>query len=326
MLPQGPANPRHQSWWAQANIFSRADPVNESIWIDSPPIHARQGFTPAGLTHPGAVGAQQAMLDPTVTIGLANPAPILPWVPDLLGNEWTHECGIVIIGQNYGQFIAGYTTRPKCMSAHVYAMATDWQGFQKTFVKEVVIDDKLYYERLAPLLGTTESFARFVVCDLVRTSLAMRATVVRRKGMLQRIDAKIDLNDASHCKVYGDYANLAESVRWMWDRLTSSRARVIIALGRTPLCGLLRLCASKGCTIYDYQSRTPWAYTGSRWMYNCGITSIEDRLQSGEWHVIQDSNLARTWHVVLVSHPARENSDYTTALPVVKAARRAAGC
>lgn len=166
-----------------------------------------RGSTYENLVHPGAVGAQQAMLDPSVSTGLANLPPILPWVPDLVGEEWMHECGIVIVGQNYGQFIAGYTKRTKRMRAYDYASAITWQAFQKAFINDVVIDDNDYYELLAPLLRTTKSNARFILTDLVRNTLVRRGTPKRRAGTVQRIDRNIDLNDVEHCKVYGSYAD-----------------------------------------------------------------------------------------------------------------------
>jgi hypothetical protein len=251
---------------------------------------------------------------------------ILPWVPDLLGEEWTHECGIVIVGQNYGQFITGYTKRTKRMSAYDYVSATTWQAFQHAFVNDVVIDDNDYYELLAPLLQTTKSNARFIVTDLVRNTLVKRSTPKRRAGSVQRIDTNIDLNDVEHCRVYGSYADLPESKTGLWDRLTGTKAPTVVALGRAALCGLLRLFVNKGCTVTEHQSGTPWKYRGERWMYNCGISSVKGRLTNRDWHVVNSPVLQRSWHVVLVAHPATENNQYAAAVNVITAARAASGC
>ena len=234
-------------------------------------------------------------------------------MPDLLGEEWTHESGIVIVGQNYGQFISGYTNRPKRMSALDYAKAKTWQDFQQVFIREVVINDDDYYELLAPLLDTTTAKDRFVVTDLIRCTLVKRGTPKVRGGTLQRLDANIDLNDEEHCKVYGRHADLPESTGWFWDRLVATKASMIVALGRAPCCGLLRLFASKACAVTAYPSGKVWTHQGVRWMYNCGINSIQGRLKGGEWHVVNSAALQRSWHIVLVAHPATENNQYASA-------------
>jgi hypothetical protein len=84
------------SWWSSARILAGTDDINETIWNGSPRIHARQGFTTKDLSELWSLGAQQAMLDSSLSPELGKPSPVLPWVPDLLGQDWTHECGIVI--------------------------------------------------------------------------------------------------------------------------------------------------------------------------------------------------------------------------------------
>ncbi len=320
MSPQLPP-----SWWSQAIIFTGTDKINETIWKDSPRIHTRPGFTPAALHNPERLGAQQAMLDPALTPCLGTPSPVLPWVPDLLGEHWTHECGIVIIGQNYGQFITGYTTRPKRMSAQAYANATTWQGFQRTFIPDVVINDNDYYEKLAALLRTTGSNDRFVVTNLIRCTLVERGAAPR-PGVTTRSDKNIDLNLPTHRDAYAAHADLPESRDWLWDRIIGTKSRTMIALGRAPYCGLLRLFASKKCTITDHKSGNQWQYRGAQWMYNCGINSIEGRLTKGDWHDVHSPALQRSWAIILVAHPAAENNDYKTAVPVINAARQPNGC
>jgi hypothetical protein len=304
---------QQKSWWKTAHIHTGTDIINDRIWKDSPHIHARKGFTPGE-----PIGAQQAMLDPTMTAGVGNPPRVIPWVPDLLGADWTHEDGIIIVGQNYGQFINGYTTRPKRMSGQTYANATTWQDFQRAFIEDVVIDDRDFYEPLAPLLTTTGSKERFVVTDLVKNTLVERGTT--RPGAGTRIDKNINLNDGRHCAVYGAYADLTESKDWLWDRLTSTKARTIIGLGRAPYCGLLRLFANNSCTITDHRTSRPWRFCGDRWMYNCGISSIAGRLANQDWHDATSAILQRSWRVILVAHPARENSSYEQAISVLEAA------
>jgi len=184
--PKLPPRAAPPSWWARASIFTGQDIINETIWNNSPRIHQRPGFTPSDLSNPESLGAQQAMLDPAVTSALA--PLVLPWVPDLLGDDWTHECGIVIVGQNYGQFVTGYTNRPKRMSAQAYGTATTWQDFQRTFIPDVVINDDQYYEKLAPLLNTTNTMDRFVVTDLVPQRQAERAQFLFERGIHENTD------------------------------------------------------------------------------------------------------------------------------------------
>jgi hypothetical protein len=308
------------SWWATAHIHTGTDIINESIWKNSLQIHTRHGFTPGALSQQGSIGAQQAMLDPIITHGISNPPPVLPWVPDLLGTDWTHEDGIIIVGQNYGQFITGYTTRPKRMSAQTYANAITWQAFQRAFINNVVIDDQDFYEPLAPLLNTTGTKARFVVTDLVKNTLVERGPTTPRAAT--RIDRNIDIKDGHHCAVYGAYADLLESKDWLWDRLVSTKARTIIGLGRAPYCGLLRLFATKSCTITDHRTGKPWRFRGERWMYDCGISGIGGRIANHDWHDANSATLQRSWHVILVAHPTRENSNYQQAIPVISAARQ----
>jgi hypothetical protein len=262
------------------------------------------------------------MLDPAVTSALA--PLVLPWVPDLLGDDWTHECVIVIVGQNYGQFVTGYTNRPKRMSAQAYGTATTWQDFQRTFIPDVVINDDQYYEKLAPLLNTTNTMDRFVVTDLVKCTLVKRAVI--RSGATTRIDDNIDLTDPKHRVAYATYADLPESRGWLWERLMSTNARTIVALGRAPYCGLLRLFSSNGCTVTDHKSAKQWRYRGAQWMYNCGIDSIEGRLTNGDWHDVTSTTLHRSWAMILVTHPAMENNQYKTAVPVINTARHTTGC
>lgn len=265
------------------------------------------------------------MLDPALTPCLGTPPPVLPWVPDLLGEHWTHECGIVIIGQNYGQFVTGYTTRPKRMSAQAYANATTWNAFQRIFIPDVVINDTNYYEKLAPILRTTGSNERFVVTDLIRCTLVERGAAPL-PGVTTRSDKNIDLTLPTHRAVYAAYADIPESQDWLWERIIGTKSCTMIALGRAPYCGLLRLFASKKCTITDHKSGNQWRYRGAQWMYNCGINSIEGRLTNGDWHDVHSPALNRSWATILVAHPAWENNDYKIAAQVINAARQANGC
>jgi hypothetical protein len=61
-------------------------------------------------------------------------------------------------------------------------------------------------------------------------------------------------------------------------------------------------------------------------MYNCGISSVKGRLTNRDWHVVNSPVLQRSWHVVLVAHPATENNQYAAAVNVITAARAASGC
>lgn len=81
---------------------------------------------------------------------------------------------------------------------------------------------------------------RFVVTDLIRCTLVERGAAPRL-GVTTRSDKNIDLNLRAHRTAYAAYADLPESRNWLWDRIIGTKSSTIIALGRAPYCGLMRL-------------------------------------------------------------------------------------
>jgi len=314
-----------QSWWRNSVLFTGADAVNESIWVESPNIHLRHGFRPRDLSRSGRVGAQQAMFDPRVTSSTRRTT-VVPWVPDLLGGDWAHPCALSIVGQSYAGFLDGYSNRWKRMPVHRYQNAGSWQGFQQSYVSDVVIGDLQYYEKLAPLLQLTGSSSRFAVFDIVRTSIVERGRLAGGKGPRQRYDADLDLRNPSHRSVFCTYCLLPESQRWTWERLNGSQSSVVVALGRAAACQLIHLLLAYGCSVCERNRRRVWTYSGQDWVNNCGMSSIEERLSRKDWYEVTSVPKGRTWHVVVVIHPSRENRNYAGAAPAVAAARTAVSC
>ena len=251
------SGPFRQSWWKNVVFLTAADAINDSIWTDSPKIHARHGFRPRDLSRPGRCGAQQVMIDPRVTPGVRRTT-VLPWVPDLLGSDWTNPCAMLMVGQSYAGFLDHYSNRSNRMPVHQYQNAGDWQTFQQDYVPAVVEDDLQYYEKLSPLLQITGSYSRFAVFDIVRASLVERRAVAMIGGCQQRRDGALDLRNPSQKSVFRAYASLPESRRWTWDRVTGSQASLIVALGRTAACQLIHLFLLNGCVVHERNSGRPW--------------------------------------------------------------------
>jgi len=268
---------------------------------------------------------QQVMIDPRVTPG-GRRTTVLPWVPDLLGSDWTDRCAMLIVGQSYAGFLDRYSNRPNRMPVYQYQNAGDWQTFQRDYIPAVVEDDLQYYEKLSPLLQITGSYSRFAVFDIVRASLVERRVVAMISGCQQRRDGDLDLRDQSQRSVFRAYASLPESRRWTWDRVTGSHASLIVALGRTAACQLIHLFLLNGCLVHERNSKRRWTYSGQDWVYNCGMSSLKTRLSAKDWYVVTSPRMGRTWHVVVVVHPSFENEGYTSAGCVIAAARIALGC
>lgn len=119
------------------------DEINDDIWRDSPAVQ-RSVQPPEVLGAPGAVGAQQAMIDGD---------DVLPWVPDLIGSNWRNKNALIIVGSAYAGFIREFSGRGATMPLSDYRTARTWQDFQERFVATVVHPDVNYYRRLTALAG-----------------------------------------------------------------------------------------------------------------------------------------------------------------------------
>lgn len=213
------------------------DVINDDIWNSSTTIHTDGHFLPSALTPVGSIGAQQAMLDPAFH-PFAFSRSVVPWVPDILGEDWTHPEATFVVGPALAGFIEGYSGRNKTLSLSAYLAAPDWRTFQRKFIAHVVRGDENHYEKLAPLLG---HISRFAVFDLCRSSLVVR-TGAGTKG---RQDQNINTRFAEHRAVFARYAEHPKSKYWTKSRLVNSKGRIIVALGFTAEYGLVRLFAGK---------------------------------------------------------------------------------
>ena len=179
--------------WARARLAYMTripDAVNEDIWTSSAAIHNGASFTAASNTPTGSVAAQQAMLDPAVHPWLTA-GTVAPWVPDLLGEEWTHPDAVFVVGLALAGFIKGYSGRRHVIDLKDYLASQTWMAFQKAFLRYVVAGDGDYYERLCPLINHP---SRFAIFDIARCALVVRAV----PGAKGRRDHNIDLRQANH--------------------------------------------------------------------------------------------------------------------------------
>ncbi len=308
-----------------ACITGMADVTNEDIWASSVAIHQEPGFQPSLLVPSGSIGLQQAMLDPAIHPWLP-PSSVAPWVPDLLGQEWTHPNAVLVVGSALAGFIGGYSRRNRVMQLKDYLAAHNWQAFQRVFFREVVSADDDYYERLCPLLTHPSRFACF---DLVRCSLVVRSAATAQR----RTDENINTRWPEHRAVFARYAEHPKSKQWNAARLMGSQARLIVALGFTAEYGLVRLVADMGMRVRDSFTGRLWQERSLRqpdnWTYGYPGgrgRSLGNRYKPPCWWQVEDpATDAPRWAIVPVVHPSSRGDDpgYLQSRSLVAAARRA---
>ena len=324
-LPYLPKNP---NFWTKARLLCRTqtpDIVNDDIWRSSVAIHSQPSFQANLLRLPGSVGAQQAMLDPVVhpwpSVGV-----VAPWVPDVLGEDWTHPNAIFVVGSALAGFIKDYSGRHHVMDLNDYLGAQDWQAFQKTFVRDVVVGDSDHYERLCPLINHQ---TRFAVFDVVRCSLVVRGAL--KAGTRQ--DGNINTRLLNHRPVFSQYGESLESKKWTMKRLMGTRARLIVALGFTAEYSLVRFFTDIGMRVRDSLTRKAWKQPRlkdpSNWTYGYpgGSThrSLVKRYAPPSWWEIEDPATGNPrWAIVPVVHPSSwgEDPGYRQSRKLIAAARR----
>ncbi|MCE5306810.1 MAG: hypothetical protein LLG20_04140 [Acidobacteriales bacterium] len=317
-----------QNFWAKVKLACMtgvADRTNEDIWASSAVIHQQLGFHPGLFVAPGSVGPQQAMLDPAIHPWLP-PNCVAPWVPDLLGEEWTHPNAVLVVGSALAGFIGGYSRRDQVMELSDYFAAQTWQAFQRVFFRDVVSGDEDYYERLCPLLNHPRRFACF---DLVRCSLVVRAAATAHR----RRDENINTRWPDHRAVFARYAEHPKSKQWATARLLDSHARLIIALGFTAEYGLVRLVADLGMRVRDSQTGLLWQERRLRepgnWTYGYpggSGRSLASRYTPPCWWQVEDpATGSPRWAIVPLVHPSSWGSDpgYRKSRSLIAAARRA---
>jgi hypothetical protein len=265
------------------------------------------------------------MLDPAIHPWLP-PDWAAPWVPDLLGEEWTHPNAVLVAGSALAGFIGRYSRRDHVMELKDYLGAQDWRSFQRIFFRDVVSGDDDYYERLCPLLNHPSRFACF---DLVRCSLVVRSVATAQR----RSDENINTRWQNHRAAFARYAKHPKSEEWTMARILGSQARLIIALGFTAEYGLVRLAAGLGMRVRDSLTGRLWQERRLRqpdnWTYGYpggSGRSLTRRYTPPCWWQVEDpATGAPRWAIVPVVHPSSWGDDpgYRQSRLLVAAARRA---
>jgi len=317
-----------RNFWGKVKLACMTgvvDRTNEDIWASSAAIHQQPAFHSGQLVAPGSAGPQQAMLDQAIHPWLPANC-VAPWVPDLLGEEWTHRNGVLVVGSALAGFIGRYSRRDRVMDLKDYLAAQNWEAFQRVFFRDVVSGDDDYYERLCPLLNHPSRFACF---DLVRTSLVVRSVA----AMQRRNDENINTRWPDHRAVFARYAEHPKSKQWSTARLLGSQARLIIALGFTAEYGLVRLVANMGFRVRDSATGQIWHERLLRepdnWTYGYPGgkgRSLACRYKPPCWWQVEDpATGAPRWAIVPVVHPSSWGADprYQASRTLVAAARLA---
>ncbi len=271
------------------------DKINDAIWFESP-ARQRSIQPPECLAAPGAVGAQQAMVSAD---------DILPWVPDLLCENWIAPETILIVGSAYAGFIREFSLRTATMPLGVYRTAGIWQEFQERFIEYVVRPDQNYYGPLTRLGGGT--LRNLVLLDLCRASFVQRgaASGPRRD---ESKDSILNKNAAT----YSRYVDIQAD--WTWQRIVESRARRIVALGSIAEHGLLRLFTKRGATIAEADRTVSIKSRADNvWPLHYAVRgrTFGYWLDHQTWWTVTHTvnGQKREWKVLPTLHPARMHDD-----------------
>jgi hypothetical protein len=285
------------------------DELNDRIWRESTSLQEEiQSLEDA---RDRGVGAQQAMLLPDRA---------LPWVPDLLGEDWRSTEAILVVGSAYSPFVTGAAGRACTMAVDEYASASTWQEFQSAFVSGVVERDPNYYGYLKVLARATpepNGTSHLGFLDLCRASFA------------RRIDHRFQGGDKvvrDSCDLYERYVEHPKAQAWTWERLTASNSERIVAMGSIAEHGLLRLFASRGCSVWigDELQRIRVS-RGGRWVtgYALNKCTLTSWTLKGQWWSIAGAveNKPRTWYVLPVLHPSRASGGYDREIELLSLMR-----
>ncbi len=153
---------------------------------------------------------------------MADEHEVLPWVPDILGENWRQPDAVLIVGSAYAGFIREFSGRGATMSLSDYRTARTWQAFQEQFVAQVVRPDPSYYGPLTVLAGGT--LQNVALLDLCRASF-----VKRGEGSILRRDNSGDRIVIDHPAIYSRYVD--GQTEWTWQRILRSKARRIAITG-----------------------------------------------------------------------------------------------
>lgn len=200
------------------NCLDQHDPINAEIWTSSP---ALQASLDRRFGDSAVVAAQS----------LCGPRP-LPWVPDLVGRQWTAPGGLVLYGSAYADFFSTYAKRNGKMAPADIRGATV-AAFQRAFVQRVVLPDSSYYGKVEALLAALSvPWTQVVLTDICRASL-VRITDGRADAKESSLTQGAPLLDA----------HLQANLGWHHRRLVAAGARVLVGLGDRASRGLMVLLA-----------------------------------------------------------------------------------
>ncbi|GBE56345.1 hypothetical protein BMS3Bbin16_00549 [archaeon BMS3Bbin16] len=249
-------------FWEDECNFDFDDKINEEIWRNSPTFQKEFGVDLS-------VGAQQAMIEEDDRNIV--PFGVLPWVPDILGAKWKSSKSIHVVGEAYAPFISEYSQygRKKTMTLSDYAEA-DLNKFQKVFLEKVVNNDQNYYEPIARLVEDFIHPSQLSCFDLCRVSF------VQRRYKNGRRSDKVSISEKPELELYDKYVN--QGSNWSWNRLDSSKTKIIIALGWRAEHGLLRLLKSKRMRILHTKDQTQPKFP-AKWMNSYA----HNNYQLGSW-------------------------------------------
>jgi hypothetical protein len=337
-----PGNP--VPYWNAQNLDLN-DCLNQQIWaFQASCLYGQQ---------PQSVGAQQGMLEhmhgqvicnnpssyPAARIcshpvSQANVPPCccLPWVPDMVGKNWKEDEAILVFGSAYAGFIQNYSQAG--IKVLDYAGASSVADFQsRLFLPNVVNgmwgNNNGHYSKIASLLQGSgyKTPEKVLVGDLCRASFVKRQTGQSGTRSDKADDAVINDN----CALFTDY--LIINNPWTSDRIKSSSARRIIALGSIAEHGLIRLFIQMGAqtiatnrgAIFNIQKYQQWMLsskaqnwskkyaTDGAWapkVLNLGYWVNQNR--PGFW-IITLGN--REWHLLPVYHPSSRSNRFSINLP-----------
>src|SRR5450759_5577379 len=130
------------------------DHVNERLWATSVAVQ-RAIQEPSEITCPDDIGAQQGMLHPGICSGIDEDS-VLPWVPDIVGQEWRSQDALLIVGTAYAGFISEFSGRHQKntigLGEYHELASQSVDAFQDRFIETVVNNDPAFYNPVSDLL------------------------------------------------------------------------------------------------------------------------------------------------------------------------------
>jgi hypothetical protein len=282
--------------------FDLEDPVNQEIWTDSRALQNSIHFTEdREPVFSGGAGCQQAML----TNGGFDNDP-LPWAPDIVGKDYGQAGSLLIVGSSYAPFIRGFGGR-NAVSPQSYGDSANARAFQSIFFDEVVNPDKKYYGRIAGLADGVVPLKSVCLTDLCKGSF-----VERRFRNNRRHDKGGDGSVRKAASLYHAYVAHEASIAWLWNRITTGKASVIVALGSIAEHGMLKLFRSKECEIIENAGKRSFPGTALDAAGESGYwvkRYAEDAFKMRYWRDTPNAHWSirhrtREWTLIPVYHPS----------------------